>query len=553
MASRARRQRRDSKAARPTEAAAADHEQQTSRRPMSRNETVAWMVLLAAAVGALIWRHHSVLFYSWTDEQIHYYVAHRMAQGAVLYRDIDSARPPLVLFPLEWLIKMGCSPLVAGRVLVVVTQLATAGLLFWGGDRLASRRAGALAALLFLTSPEVFARIHYTGIHLVAFSVSACVVCAVMGRPLWAGLWFGLTLAADQHGLAICAVVAIWTVARRPRDVIPFSAGALGVAAVVFGSVWVAGGRHLWRSLVGIHLFHLRLGQGVSEQFWNSFTPWLYEHVYLLVGAGLAVALLGIKRASATGGDPGQRSSTPLRTLVRVLLLVIGAHVVIVLAMKESVFLYVAVIAPLLTLLAAVGFDATLAWWHQRRRSSRRTARLTLGGALAILALTAGGWAAACSYREGLDERPYSFWPYVLHAQVLRSQELDVTRWVDRESMLPEAGTIFGDPTIVSVLALKSGLRVSGELADLNPVWIEGGSIKPEEVVSRIERDGVAAVISPPWGLVQDPTFKSYLFACYQKPRPFFPPHSGPGDRLPPFILVFDHLRGSVRCQAPTP
>jgi hypothetical protein len=59
-----------------------------------------WAVLLTVAIAALVWNQHAQFFYSWTDEQIHFYVAHRMAQGAVLYRDIDSARPPLVLLPL---------------------------------------------------------------------------------------------------------------------------------------------------------------------------------------------------------------------------------------------------------------------------------------------------------------------------------------------------------------------------------------------------------------------------------------------------------------------
>jgi hypothetical protein len=514
------------------------------RPPMSRTEAACWIALLVAAAGALIWRHATVFFFSWTDEQIHFYVAHRMAQGAVLYRDVDSARPPLVLFPLMGLIKMGCSPLAAGRALVLGTQIAIAGLLFWGGDRLASRRAGLLAALLFLSSPEVFARVHYTGIHLAAFSVSACVLFALMARPLWAGLFFGLTLAADQHGLVVCGVVAALTVARRPRDAGPFALGAVIIPVIVFGGVFLMGGRHLWRSLVGIHLFHLRLGQGVGGQFWSSFTPWLYEHVYLLVGAGLAFALLGRqrKRAGASNGD----TSRPSSTVVRALLLVVGAHVAVVLLMKESVFLYVAVIAPLLTLLAGIGFDAAAARWPWRRARPR-----LMAGALATLVLTAGGWAAARSYREGLDRRPYSFLPHLLHGEVMESQQLDVARWVDRESMLPDHGTIFGDPTIVSMLALRSGLRVSGELADLNPVWVEGGSVRPEEIVSRIERDGVSAVISPPFGLVNDPYFKSYLFACYQKPRPFFPPQSGPGAGLPPFIMVFDHLQNRTPCQAP--
>jgi hypothetical protein len=222
--------------------------------------------------------------------------------------------------------------------------------------------------------------------------------------------------------------------------------------------------------------------------------------------------------------------------------------------MAEAAFLYVVVIAPLLALLAGIGFDATVVWWRQRSQLSRvqaqRASRLVAAGAVAVLVLTAVGWSAACSHRERLDERHYSFWPHVLHGQVSRFHRLDVALRGIGESMLPKDGTIFGDPTIVSALALHNGLRVSGELADLNPNWIEAGTVRPEEVVSRIERDGVAAVVSPPWGLPQDPYFKSYLLACYQKPEPFFPPQSGPGEGLP-FLLVFTHIHSPSPCQVP--
>ena len=147
---------------------------------------------------------------------------------------------------------------------------------------------------------------------------------------------------------------------------------------------------------------------------------------------------------------------------------------------------------------------------------------------MAVLALTAGGWAAARSHREGLDERHYSFWPHVLHGQVSRAQQLDPARWVGSDSVLPQQGTIFGDPTIVSFLALQSGLRVSGELADLNPSWVEAGTVKGEEIVSRIERDGVAAVITPPFGLIQDPYFKSYLKLATRRRGPSFRPRADP-------------------------
>jgi hypothetical protein len=219
----------------------------------------------------------------------------------------------------------------------------------------------------------------------------------------------------------------------------------------------------------------------------------------------------------------------------------------VVLAMTEAAFLYVVVIAPLLALLAGIGFDATVAWRRERsqvsRIDARRASRLLAVGGVAVLVLTAMGWSAASAHRERLDGRRYSFWPHVLHGQVSRFHRLDAALREIGGSMLPKAGTIFGDSTIVSALALHNGLRVAGELADLNPNWIEAGTVRPEEVVSRIERDGVAAVVSPPWGLLQIPYFKSYLLACYQKPEPYFPPQGNPGEGLP-FFLVFTRTRG---------
>jgi hypothetical protein len=247
---------------------------------------------------------------------------------------------------------------------------------------------------------------------------------------------------------------------------------------------------------------------------------------------------------------------------VRVLLLAVVAHVAVVLALAEAVFLYIVVIAPLLVLLAGIGFDAAVARWREASQASRaqaaRASRRMLVGALALLALTAGGWAAASSHWEKLDGRPFSFWPHVLHGQVARTQQLDPALREIGDSMLPNVGkngTIFGDATIVSALALHTGRRVSAELADLNPGWLDAGTMKPEEVVSRIEADGVAAVISPPFGIVENPTFKAYLFACYEKPKAFFPPASGPGEGLPPFLLVFTHVAGpaATRCHAPPP
>jgi hypothetical protein len=517
-------------------------------RPASKIEILCWIVFLGVAMGALVWNQHALFFYSWTDEQIHFYVARRVAEGAVLYRDIDSARPPLVILPLAWLIKLGLAPLLAGRALVLGSQLATAGLLFWGGWRLVSWRAGALATLLFLTSPDIFDRVHYTGIQLVTLTTLACVLFFLMAQPLRSGLFLGLTLVAGQHGLPICGIVGLLTFLRSRRDGARFALGALTVAAIVLGGVWAMGGRHLWESLVGHHLYHLSSREGDTSQFWERFTPWIYEHVYLFVGAALAMALLGTKRSE---GSNGGLASTPGQ-IVRRLLLLVGAHLAVVLVMADAVFLYIVLITPFLTLLAGIGFDATVGWWKEGRRSSRarsrRAFRLITAGGAATIALTAAGWAAAQSHREGLDERQYSFWPHVRHGQLARFQRLDVARQILEDVAFPKIGTLFGDPTIASAVALQSGLRIAGEFADLDSRWLDAGTVSREDVVSHIEHDGVAAIITSPWFIAQSPYFRSYVMACYETPRIFAPPDSGPGSGLFD-ILVYPHKRGESDCR----
>jgi hypothetical protein len=318
----------------------------------------------------------------------------------------------------------------------------------------------------------------------------------------------------------------------------------------VFGSVWLMGGRHLWKSLVGIHLFHLRPGPGSSDQFWQSAKPWLYEHGYLFAAAAIAAVLLALRRTEVKI----EAAKPPSSRVARILLLAVGGHVAVVLAMTDAAFLYLVVLAPLLMLLAGIGLDAAFALWRQRKESSparaRAGSRAMAMEIAALVALVGGGWQAARLHREGLDERHYSFWPHVLHGQVSLSYRMDVVHRIASDAAFPKSGTIFGDPTIVSAVALASGRQVSGELADLNPSWIRAGAISREEVVSRIEHDGVAALVTPPWYLVQDPYFRSYVAACYEEPKVFQPPETGPGEGLPD-VLLFPHVKGNSPCQPP--
>jgi hypothetical protein len=542
----ARRDARDRKSKR----ASASGVETPPKVGFSKTELLVWVGLLVLAAAAVVWVHASRFFFQWTDEQIHLYVARRISEGAVLYRDIESARPPLVLFPAAVLIKLGFSPLLAGRALVVSSQLAIAGVLFWGGWRLASLRAGGAAALLFLVSPEVYTRIPYTGIQLVTLGISACVLLSLQMRPLLAGLACGFALGAGQHGIVICAVAGMWLTVRRWCDGVWFALGTLLVGVVIFGGAWSLGGRNLWESLVGHHLYHLSGKHSGETDISIYFPPWFFEHVPLILCSLAAMALPMARPSQVKDGQ----TSTSSRWTVGLLLIVIAAHFTVTLSMSGGLFLYLVVVTPLLALLAGLGLDAMFDWFKRQHAMSvaraRRALRMTLALGAAALALSAGAWAAAQAHQERLDTLHYSYWPHRRHAEMARLQKLDVANQVATElATLPKNRSLFGFPTIVSAVALTGGWRVAGELADLAPRWIEQGTVNREEITTRIEQDGVAALVTPPWGFVNTPYFKAYLAACYENPTTI---RHRLGQGVPD-ILVFRHIEKEYPCRVTLP
>lgn len=75
------------------------------------------------------------------------------------------------------------------------------------------------------------------------------------------------------------------------------------------------------------------------------------------------------------------------------------------------------------------------------------------------------------------------------------------------------------------------------------------------DLAVRVDDEGVARgqlppVVTSPWFLVNDPYFRSYLMACYQPPKIFSPPESGPGSGLFD-VFVFRHTPGNSPCRAP--
>jgi hypothetical protein len=501
-----------------------------------------------AAVGAglaiLLIQHAAVFFPSWSDENIHLYVADRIADGATLYGDIHSARPPLALVPLIVMRRLGVSPLLAARAADVLAEVATAMIVLWIGWHLWGRAAGAAGAFLWLSAPAVASRCEFTGINVVSTGTTAALLLAVSGMPALAGLAAGASIASGQHSAILAAFAGVIAAGGGLRHAIRFASAALAVVVVVFSAASALGGDSIWVDLVVHHAYHLEPedGSGVGRLAWFLATV-AAENSHLVL---LAVATLVISPPSAS---PAVRFG---KWQVRAsMVIALGAilHVVTVLAMSGGQVLYLQPAMPLLACLAGSGAVRLGAAALREARELKRGStdgRLVILAVLAIVSAVATGWAFSSEAYGRRDGRSYSFLPHRRFAEMAAMTSPTVASKVADQVRheLPAGGTIFGHPTIVDLVALETGAKVSAELADLAPRWINNGTVSRAEVVARIEADQVEHFITPAWFYLRDPFFADYLRRCYDQPTTY-PREHGSGI---PRILVFRHRSAPRPC-----
>ncbi len=479
-----------------------------------------WLSPLAA--GAFLLRQHFLRFHStWSDENVHLYVARRVAEGAALYDTLHSARPPLAILAPAALIELGLPPLLAGRCLVAGATLATAALLLWAGWALRSRWAGLAAAICYLLTPAIAASCSFTGMRMVAFWTAACVVFALLGRPSLAGLAAAASLLTGQHGLVLIGLAALLVARRQPRALVGFALLAVGLPALVCAGLWLGGSHGIWQDLLGHHLYHLSAApeEDVDLAWWLGILA--LENIPLLLLALAAALLAGCRTRSGALGAMRAWSSEP----ATLLLAMAGLHLLCVVCMQGGQSHYAGPAVPLLALAAGVG-----CWRLARRLRSRgldaQAPGLAVTALLAIVAATAAGWTGAGALFEKRDRRDYAWLPYHAHAQMGRVAEPWVAERIAADLAEEERGTLFGHATIVDLVALQTGDKVSADLADLAPRWFQLGTLSRREVIRQVELDQVTHFVTPNWYYPKDRQFKAYLGRCYEEPR-IYPRENG--------------------------
>ncbi|MBI5478363.1 MAG: glycosyltransferase family 39 protein [Deltaproteobacteria bacterium] len=209
---------------------------------------------LVAIFGTYVLLKVPGLHASGTDENVYFYLAARVSQGAVPYRDFFFSHPPVHLLVPALVFKVLGFSLPVAKAIPALAQ-GLAGLFLYLTARRASR-GFALAALAFhLGAYQVLmGSTDMNGENLLSAFLLAALLAAVRGRFLLAGCLAGLAVGAGLYGLAGVLALALATGFASRRALARFLVGWLAVFGgllLVFG---LLGGRAFFDGVFAYHL-----------------------------------------------------------------------------------------------------------------------------------------------------------------------------------------------------------------------------------------------------------------------------------------------------------
>lgn len=385
-----------------------------AQRAAARYAPVAltWLLLwgLVGGYALLAFRPESWAYLDYVDGY-YLYVAHRMAQGGVLYRQLMGVQPPGIYLVGDWLFRLHDS-LATIRLYAVALHGCTVLLIYLTAMKARlGRGAALLAALLFSLAPYslIWSRIFDPNPLVTALALLS-IYCLLGGNPRWAAIagLVGAVALATKIWYAPVLLLSLWYLARARRaELAPFAVAlASAFAAVCLAGTLVAGA-DFWRGLL------------VQEVSGLSLT-WLLAAVIDVIGRDwllLGLAFLALRAAR----DPRRVPALPghAADAQRVLALYLaGSSVVLAATIKVGTFAPVFQFAePAICLVAATlpgrlfgasasrsgasterdhpeGISTGDAVHTQEARSGRHRLAGRLVGAGLVWAVLLGWWAA---------------------------------------------------------------------------------------------------------------------------------------------------------------
>lgn len=491
---------------------------------------------------------------SWTDDNIYFYLASRVAAGAVPYRDFFFAHPPVhLLVPALVFRVFGFSIPVAKSIPAIASGLAA--LLVWGAARARSRSFALAVLALHLSTYEILmGSTDMNGENLLCAFVAAALFAAVRGWLVLAGALASLALGCGLYALAAVVALAIAAVASSRAAGLRFVGGLAAGLAVVFGGALRAAGD---RFVDGAFRYHMAkpLGAGGREPVLgvddlgarmsaivhnlgvylesHELLRSLYFHSATWVGAGVAAVLVVALAARARRVVLADMLAGTPEGFAKLGLLALALFVLQWACVNEVYDFYA---VPMLALAALPGAWA-FAWSLDLAGGptgpawlAARLAALLALGAHPLLAsalstslfadeATHAGEVVSYVAREpdvtpalaalsrelffaptrvkGENEPPYRH--YVWNKSLGFSTAGDVAAYVAAHSSPGE--TIAGASTLAPLVALLADRRIANDEADTNAKRVRAGNTSFDEIVRRACADRVRFLVTAPRSL----------------------------------------------------
>lgn len=507
---------------------------------MLRRNIALDIVLLSLPLGLYLLLKSYSLFPAVSDENIYFYDAWLMAQGAIPYRDFFFAHPPFHLIP-GWIVMLvtGEFNLSVMKLLPVAAAAATGVLLYGIARPVAGRIPALLAVALFLFSHDLLrASSHWTGINWSIFWMTLGLLCALRRKDLLCGIALGLGVSTGVYVLPGALAIGALLWAQRPVSAARCLAAAAITCLAINLPFLAAGGKNY---LDSVFLFHSmkppQPGLGFSDQLGNL----LFHNFFFLTAPLYLFPLLAVRIGKALRERDAKADwfsifdvrEHPFVALGLWSLLAWAGYLLFLSTLSRVYHYYFLLLFPFAALSAALFLSSLLSLVRSSGKSLRAA-----GAALVVAFAVVAGFFIYPLIEQTLSyfpaeqgktrtyQTPQSALPdcftvpvrlvwradrtigrrytgiqyYLWHESRTFSEAEEIAALV--RSNVTEGDRIFGDSTTTPLVALLSGVPIAGNFVDTNTMRFRAGLPPAASVIDDLQRAIHAPDQRPAWVLV---------------------------------------------------
>jgi 4-amino-4-deoxy-L-arabinose transferase-like glycosyltransferase len=400
------------------------------------------------------------------DEHVYIYMGKLISQGKFIYKDFFNSHPPIHILLTGLLYRIFGFNNVIFKLIPLISTIVTSFFLFKLMKEKFSREAAFVALLLFLTSDVLKFSTYSLGVNLSLALLMSGLYYLYNNRLFLCGALMGLACLTGLYSLPVVLTTALVLFLSDKKRILSFSLGFaifFGLINIIF--LLIAGSSY-WASVYQYHL----MKPPVQGHNLSIFLEMIKANLLLFM---LPLCYIILK-------DEKQLS---LITSIIIIYLIFLA------ALGRIFKFYFLILFPFLAMIGSFSVLKIL-----KLIKNEKISKILLG--LLLLVIFFIGFKHVL-YLHSSFYQPFG----VKDSMVMYIKENSI-----------ESDKLFGDITIVPMLALLTGRDISLDMVDTNKMVFESGVIDMTETLSQIKSDPPKFIILRPFTELDTvPEFKRYV------------------------------------------